>query len=44
MANIKSVMNMHNKEVITKKKKQEVNCYCVDKLDCSFPTNFNLRI
>ena len=30
MANIKSIINMHNKEVITVKKTQEKNCNCVN--------------
>ena len=35
MANIKSVINMHNKEVITEKKPQAVNCNCMNKPDCA---------
>ena len=38
MANIKSIINMHNKEVITENKTQAVNCNCVNKPDCS-PSN-----
>ena len=34
MANIESVINMHNKEVITEKKTQAVNCNCINKPDC----------
>ena len=34
MANIKSIINMHNKEVIMEKKKQSVKCHCVNKPDC----------
>ena len=34
MANIKSIINMHNKEVIMEKKKQSVKCNCVNKPDC----------
>ena len=34
MANIKSVINMHNKEVIMEKKIQAVNCNCMNKPDC----------
>ena len=34
MANIKSVINMHNKEVITGKKTQAVKCNCINKPDC----------
>ena len=33
MANIKSNINMHNKEVITEKKAQAVNCNCINKPD-----------
>ena len=35
MANIKSVINMRNKEVIMEKKTQAVNCNCINKPDCS---------
>ena len=35
MANIKSIINMHNKEVITEKKTQAVKCNCTNKPDCS---------
>ena len=34
MANIKSIINRHNKEVITEKKTQAVNCNCINKPDC----------
>ena len=34
MANIRSIVNMHNKEVITEKKTQAVNCNCMNKPDC----------
>ena len=34
MANIKSIINMHNKEVITEKKTQAVKCNCINKPDC----------
>ena len=34
MANIKSVINMHNKEVITEKKTQTGKCDCINKPDC----------
>ena len=34
MANIKSVINMHNKEVIMEKKTQTVKCNCINKPDC----------
>ena len=35
MANIKSIINLHNKEVITEKITQAINCNCVNKPDCS---------
>ena len=34
MANIKSIINMHKKQVIPKKKTQAVKCNCINKLDC----------
>ena len=34
MANIKSIINMHSKEVITEKKAQVVKCNCINKPDC----------
>ena len=34
MANIKSIINLHNKEVITAKKIQAVNCNCRNKPEC----------
>ena len=34
MTNIKSIINMHNKEVIMEKKTQAVKCNCVNKTDC----------
>ena len=34
MANIKSIINMHNKEVITEKKAQALKCNCINKPDC----------
>ena len=34
MANIKSIINMHNKEVITEKKTQAIKCNCVNKPNC----------
>ena len=43
MANIKSIINMHNKEVITKKTTQAVNCNCINKRDSPFPTNAKLQ-
>ena len=34
MANIKSIINMHNKEVITEKKTEAAKCNCINKPDC----------
>ena len=34
MANIKSIINMHNKEVTTEKKTRAVKCNCINKPDC----------
>ena len=34
MANIKSIINMHSKEVIMEKKTEAVKCNCVNKPDC----------
>ena len=34
MANIKSIINMHHKEVITEKKTEAVKCSCINKPDC----------
>ena len=36
MANIKSAINMHNKEVTAEKKTQAVKCNCINKPDCPF--------
>ena len=47
MANIKSIINMqnmHNKDVVTEKKTQTVNCNCINKAYYPFPTNVKLRI
>ena len=38
MINIKSIIYMHNKEVITEKKTQAAKCNCINKLDCP-PSN-----
>ena len=35
MVNIKSFINMHNKEVITEKKTQAVKCNCINEPHCS---------
>ena len=37
MANIKSIINRHNKEVTTEKKTVPVKFNCIDKSDSSFP-------
>ena len=34
MANNKSIINMHNKEVITEKETQAINCNCINQPDC----------
>ena len=34
MANIKSIMNIHNKEVIKEKKTKAINCNCINKTNC----------
>ena len=34
IANTKSIINMHNKEVITEKKTQAVKCNCINEPDC----------
>ena len=34
MASIKSVINIHNKYIITEKKIQTVRCNCINKPDC----------
>ena len=34
MANIKSIINKHNKEVITEKKTEAAKCNCINKPDC----------
>ena len=43
MANNKSIINMHNKEVITEKETQAINCNCINQPDCPFPTNVKSR-
>ena len=42
MANIKSIINMHNKEVITEKKTQAVKCNCINKADCPLSNQFQI--
>ena len=42
MANIKSIINMHNKEVITEKKTQAVKCNCINKPDCPLSNQFQI--
>ena len=34
MASIKSVISIHNKEVITVKETREINWNCINELDC----------
>ena len=36
MANIKSTINMHNKDVITERKTEVVKCHCINKPGCPF--------
>ena len=43
MVNIKSIINMHNKEVITEKKTQAVKCDCINKADCPLSNQFQIR-
>ena len=38
MENIKSIINMHNKEEIAEKKTQAVNCDCINKHNCPLPS------
>ena len=40
MTNIKSIINLHNKEAITEKK---INYNLINKPDCPFPTSDKLR-
>ena len=35
MGTITSIINMHNKELTTEKKTEEVNANCINKPDCS---------
>ena len=37
MPNIKSIINIHDIEVITEKKTQEINCNCINKPVCPLP-------
>ena len=43
MANIKSIINMYNKEVITKKNTQAVKYNCTNKLDCPLFNQCQIR-
>ena len=43
MVNIKSIINVHNKEVITEKKTEAVKCNCINKPDCPLPNNAKLQ-
>ena len=36
MTDIKSIINLYNKEVITVKKTQAINCNCINKPECPF--------
>ena len=42
MGNIKSIINMHNKQVITEKKTQPVKCNCINKSNCNFSNQFQI--
>ena len=42
MANIKLIINMHNKEVITEKKTKAAKCNCINKPDC--PLSYQYQI
>ena len=42
MANIKSIINMHNKEGITEKKTRAVICNCINKPDCPLSNQFQI--
>ena len=42
MANIKSIINMHNKEVTTEKKTEVVKCNCINKPDCPLSNQFQI--
>ena len=42
MASIKSIINMHNKEVITEKKTEAVKCNCINKLDCPLSNQYQI--
>ena len=42
MANIKSIINMHHKEVITEKKTEAVKCSCINKPDCPLSSQCQL--
>ena len=43
MANIKSITNIHNKEVITEKKTEAVKYNCINKSISPFLANAKLR-
>ena len=42
MANIKSIINMHNKEVITEKKTEAAKCNCISKPDCPLSNHYQI--
>ena len=42
MANIKSIINMHNKEVTTEKKTEAVKCNCINEPDCPLSNQFQI--
>ena len=43
MANIKSIIKIHNKEVITEKKTQAIKCNCINNLNCPLSNQAKLR-
>ena len=41
--NMKAIINMHNKKVITEKKTEAVKCNCINKLDCPLLNQWQMR-
>ena len=41
MANVTSIIDMHNEEVITEKKTKTVNCYCINKPEWPLPKQWH---
>ena len=42
MADIKSIINVYNKEVITEKKTEVVKCNCINKPDCPLSNQYQI--